>query len=557
MMMEEMRMENTLMGLPRDSISFQSFLVSRDINYQDFCENVFTSIPESAGLTTDYINTTGGLMSALSLRSAEILQTLIEGIQTTTFEKEKVNQLKYLLMHKNPHIDEYFAGLIFRACLPEKQRNIEHGEIVLTSAHDDLIAKAQWPHAAVLGIGGTHTGGAQALYLFDEHAIDGKAKKVNSLALLMKQRMFGSQQVPYPLYILLYEVNHIDAYGGAHPKNLSSYIKRLHDTPLMLSGEEPEDPNSFIFMDPTWKTGIIDACVVALLGRSQVQYPKSEWLPALEASLRDFQNRTVLKADPLFNDAYSKVKQNLTHVFQLHLQNNSTCLTVPTAQGLREPQKSNGRVAFQTMLMPYLPLLCNRYWGPELTRVILLPFWETRVFAEILSIRGRRQLQQVFAARKKNNVSVPLTIGVLTFSSCPPSSSMLVADADPIPDTWILDLAAAPGITSPGTLNHFVNRTNAGYGYTIFRSKISDTIILTKGAAIEAAEWNAVCETLLQTEGSSSMQENIIGCWHIVQNEKGYAGFALNGNPSHQYVPRSMIDAQWLLSLLCSLRRKD
>ena len=109
-------------------------------------------------LTPDDIRDSGGLPQAISRKAAAVIRESFQGLDIRQFPPDTLDEWEYILSHFRPHMDEYLSSLFLRACLPDDMRRLRLGETFLTSRDDDPQAKALWPHAAVLGIGGTVNG---------------------------------------------------------------------------------------------------------------------------------------------------------------------------------------------------------------------------------------------------------------------------------------------------------------------------------------------------------------------------------------------------------------
>ena len=119
-------------------------------------------------MTPRYIEEAGGVLRAISLKSAEVVREVLGEENIKPMNKAKLDHLDRILVHTSPHLDEYLAVLLFRACLPpQKLREVQLEEFTLNSISNDRLAIATWRNAAVFGIGGTHKGGANPLFLFD------------------------------------------------------------------------------------------------------------------------------------------------------------------------------------------------------------------------------------------------------------------------------------------------------------------------------------------------------------------------------------------------------
>ena len=540
------------------------------------------------------------LLLRLSIKCANDIRSVFKGMQLWRPDDDLMRDLKYIFLHKNPHIDEYLSSLFFRACLPIEKQNLIVDEVALVSKDNDLVAIQTWPQAAVFGIGNTFSGGAKPLISFDEHVREGEEKAVNSLAMLMKRRLIGNTKAPPPIFRILNEVNHIDSFGGAHQKNLATYIKNLHLAKLSMQ----KDSNSGSYcMPPRWKQVIVDVCVTSfMLGIQEQRYDfqaSDEWLPAIKLSLKRYMKNTSLKENPLFGYAFNRVSHFMTDVFEKELASDRVKLNVSDNKGGKTPKKFSGEYVDQIMMVPYLPVLIERYFGADIAAIVLSPLWEARVAREIENNMSRKELERVVGGGGEL-MDAECSLGSLTVLHCDGwgdgskkreggspgepdgglgsgqggapdsgqedmqgsgqeykqgSGKQVAAEGRP-PCTLIFELTASENISSPNSINFYISRENAGDGYSIFRDNVNGTIILSKGYSISDDEWKHVCDALILSEGNTNDISGECGCWHITRNKNGIAAFLLNGNPSHLYVPRSAITAYSLRELVLSIRNK-
>src|SRR3712207_4079018 len=105
-------------------------------------------------MTNQEMQRAGGFLAALTDKAAEYLH----GIFVPTLRPQPhaaVERLERTIVHTAPHLDEYFAELLFRSCLGANKWGCDIIEQSIFSASDDLGCKHLWPSAAVLGIGST------------------------------------------------------------------------------------------------------------------------------------------------------------------------------------------------------------------------------------------------------------------------------------------------------------------------------------------------------------------------------------------------------------------
>ncbi|MDD2899047.1 MAG: hypothetical protein PHI31_10075 [Desulfuromonadaceae bacterium] len=489
-------------------------------------------------LTPRYIEEAGGLLRAISLKSAEVVRSVLGENNIKPINKEKLDKLDRILVHTSPHLDEYLAVLLFRACLPpQKLRELQLEEFTLNSINNDQLAKVTWRNAAVIGIGGTHTGGARALFNYDEHVETGKVRKDSSCSMLVSKRHLND---PGILYKAIGEIDHIDAYANAHDKHLGNYIKWMHESEYFFSIGSSTKDHIKDSISPTWKQTLIEACLAAYILASNDKKrfnDASFWKQYAEDSLDAYKKYSLLrKVDPKFTDVFGRLKGNISRYEPHYLLINKP------GGGQEEKKDKYGNRIEQKLVMPYLAALCQYYWGPEIGHIIMAHFWDARVQSQITYANITEVLKTTIGDGTHEIPPVRTPMGQLTFRHIP------VAGASRKP--WVVEFVlkgAMPNSKAP--LLSYINNNNDGNGYLILHNSSTNNIVLNKGYGVNSETWKALCDKLLQVEGDSSAK--IAGCWYKLVNDNGnIAGFMLNGNKAHQYVPKTSIDADSLVGLV-------
>lgn len=485
-------------------------------------------------LGQDYILQSGGLLRAVSRKSAEMLRSELSGLSITRYSDEIMARWRYILLHCQPHLDEYISSLLLRACLPDEMHRLIVDETVLYYRFDDKEAQYLWPSSAVLGVGNSANGGAEPLLLFDEHIPNGSQAKQTSLAMTMKRNLLGKQHPPNALYEMLREVNYIDQFGSSHPKSLAVYIKHMQSVLLPTA--------SGLTMSPEWKCAALDAYLAAYLyaikSDSMPFETKSYWEPALKLSLGDFASRTALREYPEFQSSFHKVQNYLTNRFAYNAQRNGLCYYIPNAN---KPTKTSS--AKYHLLVPYLPYVMFRVWGGALGQCLLMPLWEGRILHDMMFSRTCAKVSENMSFDGEGVCSIPEVGEIdvrMTKRFCVDGVSATVLDVTPINQ-----------MIPASAFNHVLKKIAGGVGFTIFRNPDTNSIVLTKGSNISQEVWERLCRELLELEGSSDNCE-CCGAWHESRSINGLAPFLLNGNPTHRYAPSSRITAGMVVDMLDS-----
>jgi hypothetical protein len=104
-------------------------------------------------------------------------------------------------------------------------------------------------------------------------------------------------------------------------------------------------------------------------------------------------------------------------------------------------------------------------------------------------------------------------------------------------------MSAAPGVTRVHqAIQNYLSDNNYGCGFVLVRNPTLGTSALFKGANIPEEKWEKLVHLIKGKEDE---------CWHVIERSDGtIAPFILNGNKTHQYVPRSALDDKALVALV-------
>ena len=99
-------------------------------------------------ISSNRLASSGGVLSALSEESAAYVSKLVEEKDVLGSSEKPAK----IIVHKAPHLDEYFAAFMFRCSQSANDRSVPFLERGL-HWDVDLTAEAEWPHSAVFGFG--------------------------------------------------------------------------------------------------------------------------------------------------------------------------------------------------------------------------------------------------------------------------------------------------------------------------------------------------------------------------------------------------------------------
>ncbi|MBO4336101.1 MAG: hypothetical protein J5846_09795 [Desulfovibrio sp.] len=470
------------------------------------------------------------LFSSISRLSADFVHDLLK--PCALILPKEARDVELLATHLRPHLDEYLAMLLFRACLPEAQRNLPLLETVLTDAQDDPLVRESWSKAAVFGLGGVQNGGSKPLLVFDEHTPTGQQHTASSAVALVTHRLLSSNILPKALFFILREADLVDALGGAHPKHLANYLLRLHDLLPVLQNAKADRPDPCLI-----KRAVAEGALLCLLRAASLDFPYWEeqfWRPRALAQLEAHAASSPFRQQEGFNTAYQQLQSNLARFRQPHFavkENSQTLLGFPLGR----------KRLFQSLLVPFIAALCPLVLGEKAGRAIMGRLWDARLVTQMRYSLAFDCLEKTLGPQPEAYDGAS-AIGHLVFRSLPDKNT-----AGP----WVIAVDQKAGLSCVRqALTSYVRKYHADQALTLLHNPESDSSVLSRGSGISKALWDKLIDWLLDWEGSSD-QEGQPGAWHVVTNARGErADFILNGNAAHRYARKTKLDADTLVSWL-------
>lgn len=480
-------------------------------------------------------NFTGGFLAALSEAACGYVRGIVP---PGALKPVSSPLLERLVVHTHPHLDEYFAQFLFRLALPADQRP-EFVEQSIFSEHADLSCQHLWPHAAVFGIGRGVGGGARALFLYDEHIVDEEAgiwdRCASSCSRLVADAVFQDPAaLPEALRTVLFEVDHIDAFGQANAQNLANLIKQLHETEF--SFEAAPEP-----LHPAWKRAIVDACLVAVLyclheGIDLIDNPR-EKKKSLKISLENYLRGTPHQDGEDFEASAQWLRNSFLNQESVFREARLRHGPRDEAEELPPEHLIFGRVCYA----------CERCWGPGIRDLVATHFWEVLLQNRLNFGLVRRGVEGLF---EENLPALASRAGQLRRETLPE----LMTDHG-LAWPWLIGLEHDSSISSPNrAIIHFINQYNSppgrrnwqtetqGCGLAFVQNRTLGTSAIFKCGGIPDDKWEVLVRLL---------QEKEPRCWHAVTNPNGkLAPFVINGNRAHRYRPRTNLTFAVLVELL-------
>lgn len=499
----------------------------------------------------------GGLLAALSLKSAEYASSLLK--ENDVKLPNNLDKLQRLILHANPHLDEYFAVLLFRACLPQRLRSLPVSEEVLYSHYNDALAQQLWPTSALFGLGATRSGGARPLIVFDEHRPTGVRRKYSSCSEMVVKVTLrnATRSFDEALWKVFGEVDHIDANGGAHAFQLSNLIKDWHDVEFVFSRGASSRDDIKDSLGVFWKQAIIDAVITALvyeIKEGNIAKNPDILKKALNDSIDHYKQHTLLRTEPLFPSVIEEIRKACTEIKNAHFKRKS-------AEGASKDKDlvldKTGKPIPQRMTIDRIARACFDCWGPQLGQVIMAHFWEARVLVQLSFKKIQNELNNL-VEREIRNLNMRSSVGRISFRQLNQCKEIIkIFDRNThqqkqeTKNVWLISLIPNGDMVAVNRpLSNFINFRNRGMGLFLLENSRWGTRALYRGNEFPYVRWKRIVDKLQEKEGDAD-NPDVPGCWHKTVDERGiYEGFLLNGNRAHQYVPRSGLEIDALATIV-------
>lgn len=506
-------------------------------------------------LENSFIEDAGGLLNAIVLASAQYVYKVIERHTSKDdikwFEKEKQKKLHRLIIHKNAHLDEYFAELLFRAILPPHMKDIEVKEHTLISSSNDIFAKVSWPNAVVFGIGSEDAGGAKALQIFDEHnATEGTRIKASCSQLVVDEFL---KRVPRSIQIILSEVNESDSNSGAHQYNLKNLTTLLHETLYLVGIDEYKKSDINKYLTENWKRAIIDACIVAMIYSYQndvyregelVGGIKEKIISSTKRSLEYFLAHTLLSK----NSNFERIKADMRYKF-------SSFDTIDKAVW-RSP--SGQEIGKQILVLSKICYALEKSWGTNISNFVMMHIWQglfhrqllfEEVMSEIRNLPKNELVQTRFGSVIKIEIDNP------NFKPEQRGNDKRKRTFQENNSLWLFGInLTIPDYYNTATVfkallnNEYAQKGNNGFGIILLHDKTINAKIVNIGPTIPDWVWRKLSDAIVEKEPDRWFQ--------LKRNDGGYADFILNRNKAHQdHLPSEEINIEFIQNIVKTLQK--
>lgn len=495
-------------------------------------------------LTNNDVKNNGGFLSALHFRCTSYLHNILPPIDFTGIEK----YLRHHIVHTDPHLDEYFAELLFHTALPDKINRVEFIEESLYSSTNDFGAKLLWPNSIVFGIGSTVSYGVQPLLLFDEH-LTGKGKTLPSCSEVVLDYLEneGKISIAQSIKTLLKEVSAIDEFGNAHPQHLGNLIKTLHNVRFLFNKGVTQKDDIRDFLSHSWKRTLIDTSITSVIYALEnnidlVGDPSSK-KEALKNTLDHYVINTPHKTHPKFEQARQTISSNYGN------QNGVFTDAVLKGSGGSILKDSLGNPIPQLLLLSRICFASFYAWGEEITNLLMMHFWETEFQKQLNFISFSEELEKVLLNKKDADTRTP--VGVIRVQILPhieiekhinnyqTRQQKIIKLRKPLIVLNIVPRGDIFNAHQPAL--NYLNSNNDGCGIIFLEDPFLGTKTLFRASNFPNDKWSKLINLI------KSIEPN---CWYDPSTDPSRpAPFINNGNKAHQYVQRSGLD---LLSL-CEL----
>lgn len=472
------------------------------------------------------IQKNGGFLSALSRKSEEYIRSILSQDVIASNLKGKEKYLDRIIVHNNPHLDEYFAQLLFRAILPAEINpgKLDYQEVSITSEDNDLNCKSLFPSSVVFGIGGKVSGGTTPLFLFDEHKSEKRSENTASCSQLVADVFLRKK--PLSISTMLREINAIDMHGMAHSQHVGNIIKQLWDAKFVLSSD-----GTWCTLTPKWKRAIIDAALVAVI------YCLQNGIDLFHYSKEN--NQIFINYANLYK---RNAHRRNNGYFKNFTVNHYTDMRIFTSDNAFLRQKNGGFILNkannkipQLLMIQKICYACYKCWGDHITNIIMLHFLELLANSRMHFVMAQAEIE---AALSQDGDRFRTQLGLIERRLL---KNFRVKDRNGLETRDLTILYIAPlefdiHMAAKNAALNYLNTRHNGCGLLLMENNTMLTKALFAGKSVsEQPGWNTMVDAIQSKEPKA---------WF-----KGAPDHILNGNSAHLYRPRSKLDIETLMIL--------
>ncbi len=436
------------------------------------------------------------------------------------------------VVHTDPHLDEFFAEMLFRATLPlDAEIAFNEGSFGDASEEDsrDLTG------SVLFGIGGGLSLTSRPLLIFDEHELDEDGKRIYpSCSGYVASAIEATRPVEYgPEFLqLLAEVDFIDEFGSAHAQHLANFIKAFNRFSSFQyispddAGQVPPVPN------PEVKRKFITVCLCSVLrvmitqpdllfDRNAVTGSLLNSLTAFTAQVPEAKRSQAFQR--LLSDARSLYGDQGTVFHDAQLKHRSSIVTEVSAGP-------------QMLLVSRVCRSLEHVFGQETAHDLFRYFWDIDFQRQMSFLR----VKEALAPHLSNDrpLKVETEVGELFFAKL-----FLRDPSGRSYPFWVLHLTPAAGVVyaNQPALNA-LNHRNHGRGVLLLDDPDTGSKTLFRAKAVDPDLWKKLTGSIRQLEP---------GCWYDPSTDPGRpAPFIINGSKARKGVQKSLLDGELVAGLL-------
>jgi len=445
-----------------------------------------------------YIEKNGGLLHSIRKKSNRYINALLKEsgcIKPTELENRKLDRT---IVHTAPHLDEYFADLMFRSVLPDNKLDITFMEMSIHSKTHDSLCKSYWPNAAVIGLGGSFSGGVKPFLHFDEHMDSGMRSDDSCSQIVINETLYPG--IPTSITRLLKEVNEIDEFGKAHDQHIGNIIKTAHVTRLKTNNPNNENDVHRDFMDAEWKKTLMDAMITSIIYCLEHNIDIMEEPKLKDATLRvsfeHYLNYCGYNKKEGFKATVDRIKNiyfNQTMIF-------------------KDAKLPRSRKIDQLMIMGRICFALEKCWGEQITKILMMHIWEILYLSQSSFYNISNAIQPFI----QNDGKIKTNYGEFI------KKTVLANHTTRKNDIWIINVDQNPDfLKGHRAIVNLINKYNNGNGIIIINNNYDCTKAIFKGKNIDQNQWKLLVDSITLYEPKY---------WHIIVSQNGdYAPFILNG----------------------------
>jgi len=521
---------------------------------------------EKIELDEEFISSKSGILNALTYASAEYIYKVLERHsykEIIWFDKEKQRKLHRTIIHKNAHLDEYFAELIFRSILPKHLKDIEVYEHILMSKEQDAYARISFPNAVVFGIRTDEAGGAKALKFFDEHSEDG-TRTSSSCSQLVAETFLGSK-IPYSIGKVLEEINYSDSYSGAHQYHIKNVLFALNNVFFLIGKEDIEGEYVTKLLTENWKRALNNACIISFIfciengllkgfPKNWNNNFKNKIEGVTKKSLDRFLQRTYFKN--LNDSAFKNAQGRILNHFRVWSENEATDKNFHnTINGSFWKDKATSKnIESQFLLLQPLCFALQQCWGDKIADFIMFHLWQSLLQLQTTFEQVKQEISGLSNFKTINGLCnltstrfgdfCRIDLKLSNFQPQKKKSDDTKRDVENITHFQLYYAS----ISNPSYSNikqvftSLLNERNGGFGLIIIEDKSINSKAITRGTSMPYDNWVLLSNKIMSLEPE---------CWFQLQPDGVYADFLLNRTEAHQdQLPSSLIDIDFIVNVI-------